>query len=42
MLPYSMGVLLSGLVLVAAWVALDLPLGPGASVFIPVPGAVAP
>ncbi|MBX9729151.1 MAG: AbgT family transporter, partial [Sphingopyxis sp.] len=39
MLPYSIGLLLSGIVLVIGWVALDLPLGPGASVFIPVPGS---
>lgn len=38
MLPYSIGLLLSGIVLVIGWVALDLPLGPGASVYIPVPG----
>ena len=31
--------LLSGMVLVGAWVMLDLPLGPGASVFAPVPAA---
>ncbi len=40
MLPYSIGVLLSGMALVGIWVALDLPLGPGAPVFIPVPGGV--
>jgi aminobenzoyl-glutamate transport protein len=39
MLPYSIGLLLSGIVLVIGWVALDLPLGPGAGVFIPVPGS---
>lgn len=39
MLPYSIGLLLSGIVLVVGWVALDLPLGPGASVHIPVPAA---
>jgi aminobenzoyl-glutamate transport protein len=31
MLPYSMGILLSGLALTMAWVALDAPLGPGAA-----------
>ena len=39
MLPFSIGLLLSGMVLVGAWVMLDLPLGPGASVFAPVPAA---
>jgi len=34
MLPYSIGLLLSGVALVIAWVALDLPLGPGATVHI--------
>ncbi|HUG45472.1 MAG TPA: AbgT family transporter [Sphingomicrobium sp.] len=33
MLPYSIGLLVAGLVLVMAWVALDIPLGPGASVY---------
>jgi len=33
MLPYSMGLLAAGLVLVVGWVALDIPLGPGASVY---------
>lgn len=37
MLPYSIGLLVSGIVLVIGWVALDLPLGPGASVYIPLP-----
>ena len=32
MLPYSIGLLLSGLAMTIAWVVLDLPLGPGASV----------
>lgn len=41
MLPYSVGLLLVGLVLVGAWVGLDLPLGPGASVFMEVPAATA-
>ncbi len=39
MLPYSIGLILSGIALVIGWVALDLPLGPGAGVFIPVPGS---
>jgi aminobenzoyl-glutamate transport protein len=33
MLPYSIGLLLSGLAMTTMWVVLDLPLGPGASVF---------
>jgi aminobenzoyl-glutamate transport protein len=32
MLPYSMGLLIAGLALVIGWVAMDLPLGPGAGV----------
>ncbi|MDZ3830478.1 MAG: AbgT family transporter [Sphingopyxis sp.] len=42
MLPYSVGLLISGVALVALWVGLDLPLGPGASVHIPIPSAVTP
>lgn len=38
MLPYSFGLLLAGLVMTIGWVILDLPLGPGASVFIEVIG----
>ncbi|MDQ3483143.1 MAG: AbgT family transporter [Pseudomonadota bacterium] len=34
MLPYSMAMLAAGLVLVVGWVALDVPLGPGAGVHI--------
>jgi aminobenzoyl-glutamate transport protein len=41
MLPYSIGLMIGGLVLVGAWVALDLPLGPGASVFMDVPAPAA-
>ena len=33
MLPYSMGLLAAGLLLVVGWVALDIPLGPGAGVY---------
>ena len=39
MLPYSLGIMLAGLSLTVGWVVLDLPLGPGASVFAPLPGA---
>ncbi|HZG46960.1 MAG TPA: AbgT family transporter [Allosphingosinicella sp.] len=39
MLPYSIGILLSGLALTVAWVALDLPLGPGAGVGFEMPAA---
>jgi aminobenzoyl-glutamate transport protein len=35
MLPYSIGLLLTGIAIVIGWVALDLPLGPGAAVYIP-------
>ena len=34
MLPYSMAMLGAGLLLVIAWVALDVPLGPGAGVYV--------
>ena len=40
MLPYSIGLLLGGVALVIGWVALDLPLGPGASVHMAIPAAV--
>lgn len=39
MLPFSIGLLVSGLALTIGWVVLDLPLGPGASVFMEVPTA---
>lgn len=39
MLPFSFWILISGLVLVFGWVALDLPLGPGASVHYTLPAA---
>ncbi len=47
MLPFSIGLLLSGLAMTIAWVVLDLPLGPGAEVFMEIPtpqnsGTVAP
>lgn len=38
MIPYSLFLLISGLVLVIIWVALGLPLGPGASVAYQMPG----
>ena len=41
MLPYSIGLMIAGLLMVGAWVALDLPLGPGASVFMEVPAPAA-
>lgn len=40
MLPYSIGILLSGLAMTIGWVVLDLPLGPGAEVFMEVPTTV--
>ena len=40
MLPYSVGLMISGLALTIAWVVLDLPLGPGAEVFMEVPATV--
>ena len=40
MLPYAGSFLIAGLIMVAAWVALDLPLGPGAGVFYEAPPAV--
>ena len=44
MLPYAGAFLVAGLLMVAAWVALDLPLGPGAGVHYTPPAipAVAP
>jgi aminobenzoyl-glutamate transport protein len=39
MLPYSMGLLVMGVAMTIGWVALDLPLGPGASVFTEIPTA---
>jgi aminobenzoyl-glutamate transport protein len=40
MLPYSMWLLGAGVALMMVWVGLDLPLGPNAPVFAPIPGAV--
>ena len=39
MLPFSIGILLSGLLLTFGWIALDLPLGPGASTSYALPAA---
>lgn len=39
MLPYSMGLLVAGIVIVMLWVGLDIPLGPGAPVFYRMPAA---
>ena len=35
MLPYSLWLLVSWSVLLAAWILLELPLGPGAGIFMP-------
>ncbi|MHA3841164.1 AbgT family transporter [Sphingomonas aestuarii] len=40
MLPYSMWLLGAGVAIMMIWVGLDLPLGPNAPVFAPIPGAV--
>ncbi|MFM1884936.1 MAG: hypothetical protein RL026_93 [Pseudomonadota bacterium] len=42
MLPYSLWLLVSGVALVMAWVALDLPLGPGAPVHFALPTGAQP
>lgn len=42
MLPYSLWILITGIALTFAWVYLDLPLGPGASVGYALPPAPAP
>ncbi len=39
MLPFSIGLMVSGLALTIGWVVLDLPLGPGAEVFMEIPTA---
>ena len=38
MLPYSIGLLAAGVAMTIGWVILDLPLGPGAGVFVAPPG----
>ncbi len=40
MLPYSIGLMIVGLLMTIGWVVLDFPLGPGANVFIEIPGGV--
>ena len=40
MLPYSIGLMIAGVVMTIVWVAGDLPLGPGAQVFQDIPTAV--
>lgn len=42
MLPYSLWMLAGGVLLVAGWVALDIPLGPNAPVYMTPPGAGTP
>jgi aminobenzoyl-glutamate transport protein len=42
MLPYSIGLMVAGLAMTIGWVALDLPLGPGAEVFMDPPGRFEP
>ncbi len=39
MIPYSLYLLLGGMIMAMAWVFLDLPLGPGATVGYTLPGA---
>lgn len=39
MLPYSIGLMIAGIAMTVGWVMLDLPLGPGAQVFMEVPTA---
>lgn len=41
MLPYSIGLMIAGVAMTVGWVMLDLPLGPGAQVFMEVPTAAA-
>ena len=42
MLPYSIGLLVVGIAMTIGWVVLDLPLGPGAEVFMEVPTTIDP
>jgi len=39
MIPYSIWLMISGIIMTIAWVYLGLPLGPGADVRFPIPGA---
>lgn len=39
MLPYSIGLMIAGVAMTVGWVMFDLPLGPGAQVFMDVPTA---
>ena len=39
MMPYAIGIMVTGMALTAGWVIFDLPVGPGAPVFIDVPEA---
>ena len=40
MLPYSIGLIFAGVLMTIGWVVFDLPLGPGAEVFIDAPGSI--
>jgi aminobenzoyl-glutamate transport protein len=40
MVPYSLTFLVAGLIMVLGWTALDLPLGPGASVDYVLPAQI--
>jgi len=42
MLPYSIGLMTIGVLMTIGWVALDIPLGPGAEVFMEIPTAATP
>jgi aminobenzoyl-glutamate transport protein len=42
MLPYALSFMAAGIMMTAAWVYLDLPLGPGASVYYEMPAGLAP
>jgi aminobenzoyl-glutamate transport protein len=42
MLPYALSFMAAGIIMTAAWVYLDLPLGPGASVYYELPTGLAP
>ncbi|WFL77825.1 AbgT family transporter [Altererythrobacter arenosus] len=42
MLPFSIGLMIAGLAMTIGWVVFDLPLGPGADVFIETPTTIEP